>query len=64
MAEVSHNFIAGEWVACESEIANINPSDLSDTIGHFAQADTGQLLRALDVALDAQRLVVVSCRLR
>jgi len=55
MAEVNHNFIAGEWVAGVSEIANINPSDLSDTIGQYAQADTAQLQRALDAAFDAQQ---------
>ena len=55
MAEANHNFIAGEWVVGASEIANINPSDLSDTIGHYAQADTAQLHRALDAALDAQQ---------
>ncbi|GBF29035.1 aldehyde dehydrogenase, thermostable [bacterium MnTg03] len=54
MPELNHNFIAGEWVAGASEIANINPSDLSDTIGHYAQADTAQLQRALDAAVDAQ----------
>jgi len=54
MAEMNHNFIAGEWVAGASEIDNINPSDLSDTIGQYAQADTAQLQRALDAALDAQ----------
>ncbi len=54
MAEMNHNFIAGEWAAGASEIDNINPSDLSDTIGQYAQADTAQLQRALDAALDAQ----------
>ena len=56
MAEVNHNFIAGEWLAGASEIANINPSDLSDTIGHYAQADTVQVQRALEAALDAQHV--------
>ena len=54
MAETNHNFIAGEWVAGASEIANINPSDLSDTIGMFAQADSAQLQRALEAAKQAQ----------
>ena len=54
MADVNHNFIAGEWVAGASEIANINPSDLSDTIGMYAQADSAQLQRALDAAKQAQ----------
>ncbi len=55
MSHPNHNYIAGEWVAGASEIANINPSDLSDTIGHYAQADSAQLERALDAAADAQR---------
>ena len=54
MAEVNHNYIAGEWVAGASEIANINPSDLSDTIGLYAQADSAQLQRALTAANQAQ----------
>ena len=55
MPEITKNLIAGEWLAGASEIANINPSDLSDTIGHYAQADAAQLQRALDAAVDAQR---------
>jgi len=55
MSEVNHNFIAGEWLAGASEIANINPSDLSDTIGLYAQADNTQLQRALEAAADAQK---------
>ena len=49
------NFIAGEWLAGASEIANINPSDLSDTIGMYAQADRTQLQRALEAANGAQK---------
>ncbi|NQY62032.1 MAG: aldehyde dehydrogenase family protein, partial [Cognatishimia sp.] len=37
-----------------SEIANINPSDLSDTIGMYAQADSAQLQQALKAANGAQ----------
>ncbi|MFT7532798.1 MAG: acyl-CoA reductase-like NAD-dependent aldehyde dehydrogenase [Gammaproteobacteria bacterium] len=54
MTAANHNFIAGEWIAGVSEIANINPSDLSDTVGMFAQADIEQLNRALDAAKIAQ----------
>lgn len=54
MSNLKQNFIAGEWLAGASEIANINPSDLSDTIGHYAQADSAQLQRALDAAQAAQ----------
>jgi len=55
MSNLNQNFIAGEWLAGPTEIANINPSDLSDTIGHYAQADSAQLQRALDAAGVAQR---------
>ena len=55
MTEVTQNYIAGEWLAGDSEIANINPSDLSDTIGRYAQANGEQLERALDAAEQAQR---------
>ncbi len=54
MAQVNHNYIAGEWVAGATEIANINPSDLSDTVGLYAQADATQLQNALDAAATAQ----------
>jgi len=55
MSNLNQNFIAGEWLAGAGEVPNINPSDLSDTIGHYAQADTAQLQRALDAAEAAQR---------
>ncbi len=55
MSNLNQNFIAGEWLAGTSEIANINPSDLADTIGHYAQADAAQLQRALDAAATAQQ---------
>jgi aldehyde dehydrogenase (NAD+) len=55
MSNPNHNFIAGEWLAGADEIANINPSDLSDVIGHYAQADGAQLQCALDAAAVAQR---------
>ena len=55
MAQANHNYIAGEWLAGASEVANINPSDLSDTVGMYAQADSTQLQRALDAANSAQK---------
>lgn len=48
------SFIAGDWVAGESEIENRSPSDVSDLIGRYAQADTRQLETALDAAAEAQ----------
>jgi aldehyde dehydrogenase (NAD+) len=50
------NFIAGEWVAGNSEIENRNPSDLSDVIGLYAQASSDQLDTALQAATEAQKI--------
>ncbi|MCY1402753.1 Aldehyde dehydrogenase, thermostable [compost metagenome] len=44
------NYIGGEWVAGTQYKANINPSDLSDVIGHYAQADEAQVNAAIDAA--------------
>ncbi|MGB1962329.1 MAG: aldehyde dehydrogenase family protein [Candidatus Puniceispirillaceae bacterium] len=56
MTETKNNFIAGEWLAGDNSIENRNPSDLSDIIGHFAQASSTQLDKALDAAHAAQRV--------
>ena len=56
MTEGHNNFIAGEWVAGASQIENRNPSDLSDVIGLYAQADAAQLDAALDAANEAQTI--------
>ena len=39
----TRNLVAGEWLAGAGTIANVNPSDLSDIIGHHAQATIAQL---------------------
>ena len=49
------NLIAGEWVSGDTVIENINPSDLSDLIGTYAQAGKADVERALDAAEQAQR---------
>ncbi|MEW7009063.1 aldehyde dehydrogenase family protein [Lentilitoribacter sp. EG35] len=56
MTTPNHNFIAGNWIAGESEIENRNPSDTSDLIGMYAQANVAQLDNAIDAACDAQKL--------
>ena len=56
MTETKNNFIAGEWLAGDNSIENRNPSDLSDIIGHFAQASSTQLGKALDAARAAQKI--------
>ncbi|NVK07378.1 MAG: aldehyde dehydrogenase family protein [Marivivens sp.] len=49
------NLIAGEWLVGESEIENRSPSDVTDLIGVFAQANSDQLEATLDQAQQAQR---------
>ena len=56
MTETKNNFIAGEWLPGDTSVENRNPSDLSDVIGHFAQASSSQLTKALDAARSAQKI--------
>lgn len=48
------NWIDGDWVAGEQTTTNINPSDLSDTIGEYALANAGQVESAIEAARSAQ----------
>jgi aldehyde dehydrogenase (NAD+) len=50
----TRNYIGGEWTAGRGEVANINPSDLSDVIGQFAQGDSADVDRAVAAAAEAQ----------
>lgn len=50
----TRNLIAGEWVAGQGDVENVNPSDLSDIIGHYAQATEIQLDDTLAAARVAQ----------
>ena len=45
-----NNLIAGEWVASNTYAPNINPSNLNDVIGEYAQADVAQLNDAVAAA--------------
>jgi acyl-CoA reductase-like NAD-dependent aldehyde dehydrogenase len=47
------NYINGEWVTGATQLPNINPSDTSDVIGHFAQADEAQAEAAISAARSA-----------
>ncbi len=47
------NYIDGQWVASSRYQANINPSDLSDVIGEYAQADASQVEAAIAAARKA-----------
>ena len=44
------NFINGEWVEGKGVRANINPSDISDIVGEYAQADKTQAETAIAAA--------------
>jgi aldehyde dehydrogenase (NAD+) len=47
-------YIGGEWQAGVSTVANINPSDISQNLGNFAQANTAQVHQAISAAKYAQ----------
>lgn len=49
-SQLFRNYIGGEWVAGASASINRNPSDLSDVIGEYAQADAGQTEQAIAAA--------------
>lgn len=48
------NFIDGEWMAGGDTVEIISPSDLSDIVGHFAQATPADLHAAVAAAQRAQ----------
>lgn len=50
---MKQNWIGGAWVDGASASRNLNPSDLSDVIGEYAQADAEQARRAIAAARDA-----------
>jgi aldehyde dehydrogenase (NAD+) len=47
------NYIGGEWTRGGETIANVNPSDTSDVIGHYASATPDEALQAVDAAREA-----------
>jgi acyl-CoA reductase-like NAD-dependent aldehyde dehydrogenase len=47
------NYIAGTWTAGRDAAPNINPSDLSDTIGDYARASACQTAEAIEAAATA-----------
>jgi acyl-CoA reductase-like NAD-dependent aldehyde dehydrogenase len=50
MSQEFKNYIHGEWVAGVESRPNINPSDTSDVIGLYAQADVAQTESAISAA--------------
>ena len=54
MTDLTQLYIDGAWTDGATQIENRNPSDTSDLIGMYAQADTDQLHIALTAARRAQ----------
>ncbi len=44
------NYVNGEWVEAPEAAPNVNPSDLSDTVGEYARADVAQSAAAVAAA--------------
>lgn len=53
MQTLFKNFIAGDWVAGPTASINYNPSDLSDIVGEYTQADVQQTIDAVAAAKQA-----------
>jgi len=50
MATPFQNYIAGAWTAGPSVTVNRNPSDVTDVVGEYAQADAAQAVMAVAAA--------------
>ena len=53
MAELFRNYIGGEWLAGATVNVNRSPSDTSDVVGEYAQADAAQTRAAIAAAKKA-----------
>ena len=47
-------YIGGEWQAGVNTVSNINPSDISENLGDFAQTSPEQVQQAISAAKHAQ----------
>ena len=54
MSEIYGSLINGEWDNAGAQTPNINPSDISQTLGHMASATSGQVSDAVAAARAAQ----------
>lgn len=51
MSETIHRlYIGGEWLAGDGAVANVNPSDLADTVGHYASGTAAHVAQAVQAA--------------
>lgn len=53
-SSLHYNYIGGDWVNGATERHNLNPSDLSDSIGIYVGANEAQTQTAIDAAFDAR----------
>ena len=42
-----HNYIGGEWLAGSAATTDVNPSNLADVVGEYAQANADQAKAAI-----------------
>jgi acyl-CoA reductase-like NAD-dependent aldehyde dehydrogenase len=56
MPEVFRNYVAGQWVECQSQktFPNINPADTHEVVGLFQASGPADVQEACDVAAKAQ----------
>jgi len=55
MTKTFDNYIDGRWAPGADRISNINPSDVSDSVGAFATADADEARQAVAAAAGAAR---------
>jgi len=55
MSEIFGNLIGGNWRRSDAAIANVNPSDISDVVGHYSTATTADVNDAVGIAREAGR---------
>jgi alpha-ketoglutaric semialdehyde dehydrogenase len=48
--KVHSNYVDGQWVQASEGVANINPSDIGDVVGHYAHADVSLARDAVQAA--------------
>ena len=53
-APMKRNLIGGQWRESRATRSNVNPSDLDDVVGEYAQADADDVRSAIDAARAAQ----------
>ncbi len=52
---IQHSYINGKWKQGDQSISNINPSDISDKLDEFSQANAAQVNEAISSAKEAHK---------